>query len=206
MHDSFTLINPSCFFAVSFPLKKVKKGQLTAAHKLPGLEDLQLEPFPHDVYLGWSEEGLFFKVVFKKVSKSSFPNVDAADAFQLFIDTRDMKQVTHLHRFCHHFYFLPQAVEDKVAGEITRFRFPDDSHPLCSDDLLQTKLESKTLSGFIPTQALIGFAPDSMKKLGIAYRLTSYSYDPQQLPLPVTDIDLEKYPQLWASCELIEEV
>jgi hypothetical protein len=183
------------------------KGALDKKHRLPSTATLcSEEPFA-EVSMGWNEEGIAIQVeVDKAVDQSFYPAIERGDAVELFIDTRDLKSASFNTRFCHHFFFLPEAVDGKTAGEITRFR-TEDSHPLCpAADLRVTthaKRSSYTLNIFLPAHCLVGYDPDQFDRLGFTYRIHRVGGDPQHFSVSSSEYAIDQQPSLWSSVELV---
>lgn len=155
---------------------------------------------------GWSEEGLyFFAHIEGKFDQSMYPNVSEGDCLELFLDTRDRKDSGFNTKFCHHFYFLPEAIEGHRKGEITRFR-TEDAHPLCEPEevYLESSVGTKStkLKIFLPSAILVGWNPLEFKRLGFTYRLNRRSGEEEHFSVKTAEFAVEQEPSLWASCEL----
>lgn len=185
----------------SFPrIKDIRK------YALPDTTLLCNEEAFASVAMGWNEDGLeFLFQVDRPYLISYYPNISRGDAVEIFLDTRNIKTSGYNTRFCHHFFFLPEAVEDHQAGELTHFR-TEDAHEHCSPrDLLVKstfKKTSYTLHCFIPKQCLAGFDPAQFQQLGFAYRIHRSGGSPQHLSAISSDFQLEQQPSLWSYLEL----
>lgn len=174
-------------------------------YKLPLTDSLTKDrPFAN-IALGWSHEGLECCVkVDEPFIKASFPNLSSGDSVELFIDTRDIKTSGYNTRFCHHFYFLPESVDGRTAGEITRFR-TDDKHDLCEGNELRVKSSIKknsyVLNIFIPSSCLVGYDPDQYGRLGFTYRI-NHGGESMHLSVITSEYQLEQLPSLWSSLRL----
>jgi hypothetical protein len=158
------------------------------------------------VAMGWNPEGLAFMVSSSRPYKQSvYPEVSRGDCAELFIDTRDVKTSGYNTRFCHHFFFLPAAVDGVQAGEMTRFR-TEDTHPLCDPKELQldTLHSSKgyVLKIFIPSQCLTGYDPEQFDRLGFTYRISQAGGQKQHFSVVSDEYGLEQQPSLWSSVRL----
>lgn len=203
--DELSAILPIDCFAVSLELPYSEKGK---THVLPDLTPLSAEERFAEVSAGWNEEGLLFLIKVSKPFEEAFlPRFEQGDAFELFIDTRDMKNAGFLTKFCHQFVFLPQAIDEIQAQEITRFR-TEDKHELCnpSDLKVETQISRKSyaLKIFIPSQCLHGYDPTTFKKLGFTYVVHRFGNDPQHFSLSSKYMAIEQNPSLWASLRLEE--
>lgn len=203
-------LRPVSFFGLSSDCHRLKdrdKAPSFTSDALPVTGDLCGEYIFAKVAMGWHEEGLGFQIqVNQPFTKSFYPELYKGDSVELFIDTRDMKSAGFNTRFCHHFYFLPQPVENHLAGEITHFR-TEDSHPLCDPKLLecQTKFGAKsyTMRIFIPKECLHGYDPSQFDRLGFTYRINRMSGEPQHFSLVSQEFPIDQQPALWSSVRLV---
>lgn len=156
-----------------------------------------------DVAAFWNESGLYFNVyVNQPFQEACYPRFSEGDAVELFLDTRDLKTAGFATRFCHHFLFLPQAIQGVQVQELTRFR-TEDTHPLCdAADLQVSAVFLKTsyeLHIFIPAHCLHGYDPFSFERIGFTYRIHRFRGQPQHFSLISRHFTLEQHPRLWAS-------
>lgn len=150
-------------------------------------------------------------VVKGSFNEPQFPNFQAGDSVELFFDTRDVKTSGFNTKFCHHFYFLPEAIENEgeaiQAGEATRFR-TEDVHELCSPQLLEVKTtkggKEVKMDIFIPKECLHGYDPSLFERLGFTYRINRASGSHQFFTANGEDFTIEQQPSLWASIKLIK--
>jgi hypothetical protein len=201
---------PSEFFAITSPVFFTKAPPSSRAMRksflLPELSDLLGEEKFAEVALCWNEEGLYLEAfVDKPLEEVHFPAFEKGDALEVFIDTRDLKTAGFATRFCHHFLFLPQAVQGIQAQEMTHFR-TEDTHPLCDPSELKVEahLEKRkySLRIFIPAQCLHGFDPHTFQKLGFTYRLHRFGGAPQHFAVSSSHFPIEQSPRLWASLSM----
>ncbi len=183
--------------------------RLSDKHRLPDLSKLNgLRSFA-DLSIGWSEEGVRMRVVIEGAfNEPDFPNFQTADSIELFFDTRDVKTTGYNTRFCHHFYFLPEAVQHDgnriVAGEATRFR-TEDVHALCDGDKLEIKKGKKGIFEiFIPAECLHGYDPGQFNRMGFTYRINRINNTSQYFSANDEDFSIEQQPSLWASLKLVK--
>lgn len=211
-------INPLHFFHFGADCRYLKtfdkKGfpsldaKTSADYELPSTQLISGEKAKATVALGWHPEGLeaFIQVEADDELHPVYPELTRGDSVELFFDTRDVKTSGYNTRYCHHFFFLPEAVEGIVAGERTRFR-TDDAHPLC--DPADLKVVSKpTFSGyilqiFIPSQCLYGYDPEQFDRLGFNYRINKFGKNPEEFSSLTEDFQVEQQPSLWSSLKLI---
>jgi hypothetical protein len=201
---------PIDFFSVGCDLEYLKDPTrpLKKNHLLPDTSELLGEEAFASFFLGWNEEGIFAQAdIDAPFENCYFPQFRDGDSLELFIDTRDLKTAGFVTRFCHHFVFLPKAIEEIRSQEITHFRL-EDSHPLADSHLLKSEAEfhSKkyTLKVFIPSDCLHGYDPQTFNRLGFTYRINRVGNMPQHFSVSSNNFAIEKHPSLWASFKLIK--
>jgi hypothetical protein len=208
--EEFVPLTPIHFFQIGVDCHRVE-GRLTAKnwqkYGLPLTSELCGEWAFAEVALGWSVEGIdAFISVDQPVHRVAYPNVTQGDSVELFFDTRDVKTSGFNTRFCHHFFFLPEAVEGEQAGEISRFR-GEERHELCDPKELVVKASLKpsgyTLQIFIPRSCLYAYDPDQFDRLGFTYRINRASGPPQHFSIVSEDYAIEQQPSLWSSLRLL---
>jgi hypothetical protein len=212
--EDFVPLTPVNFFQIQADCHRVEKGfpksQGVRQRKylLPDVSSLCAEyPFA-EVSLGWNTEGVeAFVQVSQPFQKVSYPDVSRGDSVELFFDTRDVKTAVYNTRFCHHFFFLPEAVEGHIAGEITRFR-TEDTHELCDPQELKVKAAFKStgysLQIFIPAACLQGYEPEQFDRLGFTYRINRPNSSAQHFSVVSDDYQIDQQPSLWSSLRLVE--
>ncbi len=201
--------SPEYFFALDIDCQKWDKNSFGQSKKyeLPAVCSLWGEEEFARVFMSWGLEGLYFivQVVSDEVNVS-YPDVTKGDSIELFIDTLHLKSAKLTHRFCHHFYFLPERIEGKECGEITRFR-TEDTHPLCNADDLELQVSSLkkgyVAEIFIPEKCLFGYRPEDQPLIGFTYRINRAKATPQHFALS-SDVAIDQHPDLWASLRLIK--
>lgn len=205
---NFFQLSADCKFldtnVVSFP--QISKGKIKK-YVLPDTSALCGEDPFAQVAMGWSLEGIeIFVSIDQPMEQCYYPDVHRGDSVELFFDTRDVKTSGFNTRFCHHFFFLPEPLEGRQAGEITRFR-TEDTHELCDPNELKIKalLHSKEMAMqiFIPSHCLYGYDPDQFERLGFAYRINRYKGKPQHFSVTTDDYQIEQQPSLWSSLQLV---
>lgn len=211
--EEFVALAPITFFQIQLECHSIDAGfpKISAKNRqkylVPNLSEFCSEwPFA-EVSMGYNREGLeFFVAVEQPVHRVSYPNVTQGDSVELFIDTRDVKTSGFNTRFCHHFFFLPEAVEGHQAGEITRFR-GEETHELCDPNELLVKSSCKssgyTLQAFIPSSCLHGYDPEQFKRLGFTYRINRSAGPSQHFSVVSDAFTLEQQPSLWSSVKLV---
>lgn len=181
--------------------KKEKKPRF-----LPRVNGYLAEEGFGDVAVAWSPDGLFFTVkVGKGFESAYYPDVAKGDGLELFVDTRGIDSAAIVHKYCHHFVFLPKEKDGVSGAEITRFR-TDDKHELSSPDKLTLLSEftakSYTMNIHIPESCLFGYDPYEYRKIGLGYVIHRAGKEPQHFPLSGLCYKLESSPGLWAKFTL----
>jgi len=208
--EGMAAIAPLDFFSVQGELRQVKSApslrQMQKLYLLADTSELLGEEHFADVAMAWSEEGLFIAAfIDQPFEESKYPRYAEGDALELFFDTRDLKTAGFATRFCHHFLFLPQAVQGVQCQELTHFR-TEESHPLCDPQDLQvvTTFEKKgyQMEIFLPRHVLFGFDPLAFDRIGINYKVHRTGGQPQHFALSSEHFNLQQYPRLWASFNL----
>lgn len=212
--ENFVPITPINFFQISADCHRVETGfpKLSGSrlrkYQLPDMSQLCHEFSFAEIAMGWNQEGIEIQAsVSQPYRQARFPDVSRGDSLELFFDTRDVKTSGFNTRFCHHFYFLPEAVEGHMAGEITRFR-TEDTHELCDPAELKLKPQLKSdgyvLHIFIPSHCLFGYDPEQFDRLGFAYRVNRADGPPQHFCVVSDDYQIEQQPSLWSSIRLVK--
>ena len=210
--DHSFALNPVQFFALScdcFYLAKQERVPSWTTYSIPSTHSLTREETFAKLAIGWNEEGIGVQVqVNQPASESCYPQVEKGDSIELFFDTRNLKSAGFNTRFCHHFFFLPQAVEGVIKGEKTHFR-TEDNHPLCDPQALdcQTQLRRNQyqMKIFIPTQCLYGYDPKQFNCLGFTYRINRHEGEPQHFSVISQEYQIDQQPSLWGSLSLQRE-
>jgi len=205
---AFPSLSPSFFFQMRCDVFcNAGKDIARKKFKLPHYSWLLDEEAFADVYMGWNEEGISFVFeIHTPFDEARYPQFEDGDSVEIFLDTRDMKQATYAHRFCHHFLILPAEVQGVRALEITRLRL-DDKRPLCDPDdiVVDTEFAKKkyTLKVGLPASCLYGFDPAVCDHLGFTYRINRATGPAQHLAVSSRSCLIAHYPALWASMKLV---
>ncbi len=207
--ESFSL-SPVHFFALSCDCRSLKNLEETPSlgtHALPLTHSLTGEEAFAHVAMGWHEEGISVLVDSNHPAlESIYPSVEQGDSVELFFDTRDVKSSGFNTRFCHHFFFLAEAVEGVLKGEKTHFR-TEDRHPLCDPEQLSCKTSKRknqySMRIIIPRACLHGYDPKQFDRLGFTYRINRARKEAQHFSVVSQEYAFEQLPSLWASLKLI---
>ncbi len=202
--EELSPISPLQFFTCSYPAPRAEKlpekGLFEEPFLLPCMTDFLGERAFADVAISWHELGLELAVQVDSGLRED-------DAIELFIDTRDRKDLGSIGRFCHHFVFYP-ARESIVAEELTRLRAAEtrDLAPEGSLDLtIEEKRGSYTAHISISESALFGYDPNAFSRLGFTY-LIKNGEKLQNFSVSSKDYAIASHPSLWASLNLEEKL
>lgn len=211
------LVAPSFLFRFSAPcyyqqdLWSKDGANLTPRHALTSFAALNGGREFAQVRMGWSEQGLAFRLTVKGKSEPpvSYPaRLDASDAFGLWIDTRNTSGIHRASRFCHRFLFLPDGGDrkgDEAYGFMLRINRAKDDPKTYSSAMFPAKCSIKktgyVLDGFVPSDALSGFDPVEYPRLGFFYAVAdrelgwnTWSHGPE--------FPFAEDPSLWGTLEL----
>lgn len=209
--ENFLPLSPANFFEIKLTFKSLNgekwKEEITKKkYLLPESGWLLGEKDSPPLHFAWSSEGLYgYLEVEGRFEDPSFPEIQSGDSLEIFVDTRDRKNSGANTKFCHHFYFFPQAIEGHIKGERTHFR-TEDAHPLCDAEDLYLEAHGSARSGklkfHIPATCLTGWNPLEFNRIGFSYRLNRRWYETRHFSAKTAEFNVEQDPALWASCTL----
>jgi hypothetical protein len=178
---------------------------------LPDLGGLEGRTSWAEVRLAWNTGGLGIAVQAQGLSDSQLAP-DRPEGFadvQLWVDTRDTRDISRASRFCHRFSAslrlrMPgRKLEVEVVPRPIARAVAD--APLCQPGLIASRAELAragwSLEVFLPAQALNGFDPETNRRLGFAYQVSDHARDAQFLGVG-RDFPIGENPSLWATLEL----
>ena len=218
---STPLLPQAFWFRVSLPCPKVDaipraKGRLLdlpGSCALPDLGELDGRPSWARALVGYNAAGLGVAI---EVSDKAGPispepeRMSGVDGVQVWIDTRDTRNVHRATRFCHRFVasLVPGAgrsLEVQVAQKPIARAVAD--APGANAGQVQARAE-RTLSGwrlelFFPAEALHGFDPETNRRLGFYYQVTDPDRGDQFLGVG-REFPVGEDPSLWATLSLVE--
>jgi len=167
------------------------------------------------VRVAWNANGLGVAV---EVSGKAGPIVydpdrpHASDGVQLWVDTRDTRNVHRATRFCHSFSVLliPNSTGKSLRVQLAQkpiHRAGADA-PLCRPDAIAARAEVVRkgwwLELFLPAEVLHGFDPDTNRRLGFNYQVTDGERDDQFLTIG-REFPIGEDPSLWSTLELRDD-
>lgn len=215
-----TVVPTPFLFRYSIPVSKVKAAPkksgkkllgLTAAHKLPNLREVEAIEPPFSIKAGWNEKGLGVSITVKgkkHPATGKKTETTEADGFQIWVDTRDTKNIHRASRFCHHFCVLPFAdgkPGDKPYAEQRQIARAREESKLAKPKSIVAK-SAATRTGYelevwLPAEVLVGFDPDANPKLGFYFLLR----DSELGDWPMTvgkEFPFSQDPSLWVTLDL----
>ena len=201
---------PLAFYRVEAPIQKVKNFSTTipmrSEYLLGTPSNLIDEEAFAEIGLVYHDDGLILFVnIDESFSDCFFPDYTKGDAFEFFIDTRNLKSAAQIHQFCHHFVVLPKDRDGIQIAEVTRMR-AEDAHPLANPEeaTVETTFHktSYSLKILLPSTMLHGYDPDQQQTLGFAYTVHRHKGEPQNFPQPGYIAKAARYPASWASLVL----
>jgi hypothetical protein len=164
-----------------------------------------------EVRVGWNPRGLGVVV---QAESPGDPRraADQPEGFadvQVWVDTRDTRDVSRATRFCHRFAaaIRSREPEPKLAVEVVQkpiARAIADP-PMARSGSIESRAElTRTgwvLEVFLPAQVLNGFDPEINRRLGFAYQVSDHLREDQFLGVG-RDFPIGENPGLWSTIEL----
>jgi hypothetical protein len=164
------------------------------------------------VRAAWNLQGLGIAILAQTPPGLAAQNADRPEGFadvNLWIDTRDTRDVSRATRFCHRFSVRLTLTRDRKNLDVAINQRPIAravaDAPICSPNLLRTHAElNRTgwlLEVFMPSGALHGFDPETNRRLGFAYQISDHEREDQFMGVG-RDFPIGENPSLWATLEL----
>jgi hypothetical protein len=184
----------------NFSKLKNKKYKLQNFSKYLNQEDIV------DSYIAFNKNGLYFHFdVDHPFTKSTYPEIKTGDSIELFIDTRNLKTKGYITKFCHHFVFFIEEIQNFKAKEITKFS-ANDMHKICDANLLKSsvtlKKNSYSIDITLPKECLYGFDIDNFSKIGFCYRVNRYLKNSLNFNVSNSEHNIERSFHLFPSLNL----
>lgn len=215
--QSFDL-TPRAFFSWSFacpyratpPRIDGNLGDWDAGQRLPELMSVDGRQAFADLYMAWNEAGLYFAVEVQRKNRFRIDPKHWArgDCLELWLDTRDLKDVHRAHRYCHRFYILPGGTGPdgkRPIGRQTTIDRAREQAPPCPEETIELGLRrlkaSYRLEVKLPATGLNGFQPGEFDRLGFTYLLHDSQHGTQSWSAG-TELPVEHDPSTWGSVEL----
>jgi hypothetical protein len=215
------LLPQAFWFRLAVPCRRVDGLPLPAAKgrlldlpdscALPRTAALDGKPSWADVRVAWNPSGLAIAVeaAGSNGARAAAVRPAGADGLQLWVDTRDTRDVSRATRFCHRFVAKlvglggrgPLGVE--VAQRSIARALAD--APTCRPEVIPARAERLRngwrLELFLPAEVLNGFDPETNRRLGFAYQVSDPDREDQFLGVG-REFPVGENPSLWATLEL----
>ena len=215
-----TLLAPTFLFQFAAPCRslpeKASKELVTLGDKyrLPSFAELDGKKGFADVRVGWNNAGIAISLKVKGKKQAPWcrdTKIEESDGGQLWIDTRDTKNVHRASRFCHRFAVLPtgsgrnldQATISLLA--INRAReSPREIHERALVARASRFQDGYELDAFFPAEALTGYDPAEHPKIGFTYAVFDRELGTQTYAIG-TEFPIADDPSLWSTLELVKD-
>ena len=163
------------------------------------------------LYMAWNDEGLYLGLHVKRKTRYRIDprNPTRGDCLELWLDTRDVKDVHRATRYCHRFYFLPGGSGRDGKGPIGRqsaIEGAREQAPPCPEESILTGLRrlkrSYQMEIGLPAAGLNGYQPREFARLGFTYLLHDSEHGVQSWSAG-RDVPVTEDPGTWGSVELV---
>lgn len=215
-----SLLAPSFLFRFSAPCRYAANMSATAAsplsdrYRLPCLAELDgRRPFA-DFRLAWNAAGL--TALLRVEGKKQAPwcrdtKIEDSDGMQIWIDTRDTKNVHRASRFCHRFAVLPmgsgRSLDQPTFSLLAINRARESPREINERQLVARSKrfqDGYELEAFIPADVLTGFDPAEHPKMGFTYAVFDRELGTQTFTVG-TEFPFAEDPSLWGTLELVKD-
>lgn len=190
---------------------KTRLLDLDASCALPETSTLDGKDGWADVRVAWNPAGLAVQV---DADSPLAPGAlaerpEGMDGLQVWVDTRDTRDVSRATRFCHRFTARlteggTRSSLGVVVAQKTIARAVADA-PHCRADIPLARAERLRggwrIELFLPAEALHGFDPETNRRLGFAYQVTTPDREDQFLGVG-REFPVGENPSLWSTLEL----
>ncbi len=215
--SSEPLLAPTFLFRFSVPClyrRSIWTGsgaRLEPRFQLPSFGELENRPLFAEVRAAWNRQGLSFWVRVQKKKKTVWcreTRVEESDGLNIWINTRDTKNIHRATRYCHRFVFLPFGGGRKASLPVARW-VPVGRAQEISTAVAPTKLkvlsearsDGYLLESHIPAEALTGFDVDEHPNLGFTYAVVDRELGWQTFGIG-PEFPFQDDPSLWGTLEL----
>jgi hypothetical protein len=189
----------------------VRLLELPETCAVPDFDGLEGKSSWAQVRTGWNAGGLGIAVVANALSDQQLVR-DRPEGFavvNLWIDTRDTRNVSRATKFCHRFTARVSVAESRRQLNVDVTQRPIAralaDAPICRPQIIETRAELDRsgwmIEIFLPTSALHGFDPDTNRRLGFAYQIADHVHDDQFMGVG-REFPLGENPSLWGTLEL----
>jgi len=185
-----------CVRVEAIPRATGRPLDLPASCRLPEFARLEGQAPWADVRAAWNPKGLGV--------------ADAVNGLELWVDTRDTRDVHRATRFCHHFAaYLPPSSKGPIAEPVVAqqpIARALANAPSAAPKAIRAWAERLRAGGwrleiFLSADALHGFDPDTNRRLGLYYQVIDAGLGDQFLGVG-REFPVGEDPSLWATLEL----
>ena len=211
------ILSPTFVFRFAIPVLetditwKPAGIELDGEYSLPSFQELDGERQFADFRCGWSTKGLFFDILVSGKIQQPWcreTRLEDSDNVQIWIDTRDTKNIHRASRFCHRFLLMPGGAgptHDVALSTMLKInRAREESRTLNAERVpVASRLieNGYRLSAFIPATVLSGYDPGEQPRLGFTYSLSDRELGWQCFSVG-SDFPFAEDPSLWGTLEL----
>ncbi len=196
---------------IGMPKKTKKLLNLTKSCELPSLKAIDGSASYGTLSLGWNKNGLGISLSVKGKKHPVIGKPDQpleSDGLQIWIDTRNTRNIHRASRFCHHFCLLPAATgkdHDMPYGlELPISRAREESE-ISKPEQIQLSSSLKNdgyeLEAWLPEEILTGYDPDANPHLGFYFFIHDNELGDQFLTVG-EDFPYANDPSLWSTITL----
>ncbi len=166
-----------------------------------------------EVRLAWNPRGLGVSVSAEGLADGQLiaDRVEGFADVQIWVDTRDTRDVSRATRFCHRF---AASIRLKGPGKKLEVQLTQKPIARAVADPPMTRagdVEARadlarggwSLEVFLPASVLNGFDPETNRRLGFAYQVSDHIRDDQFLTVG-RDFPIGENPSLWTTVELVD--
>ena len=216
---------PTAFLArFSFPVGRedgMPKGKtaksllgLKEKHRLPSLAELQAAESFAEVSFAWNADGIGIAAEVERPGDAGDFAVDVkrpteGDRLQVWLDTRDTRNIHRASRFCHQFCIVPAGGGAKETEPIV-YALPimraREERELPEPSAFRAKrTDTKTgyrLEAWLPKETLVGYEPENSPRIGYCHAIADG--ERRQFLQLDESFPFHYDPSLWTTLELIE--
>jgi hypothetical protein len=215
-----SLLSPTFLFRFATPCLHVpefdwvNRTELDERYRLPCFAELEGKRSYADLRMGWHEKGVlvFVRVAGKQQSVwCRDSRIEDSDGLQIWLDTRDTKNVHRAGRFCHRFAIMPKGAGrnlDQPLVTLLAINRAKESPREIPERALQAK--SRTFKdgyevlAWIPAEALTGYDANEHTKVGFTYAVVDRELGLQTFSVG-TEFPFTEDPSLWGTLELVRK-
>jgi hypothetical protein len=167
----------------------------------------------HEVRVAWNAHGLGISVEVHGKRRAVAAHVgspEVGDGIDLWIDTRDTRDVHRATRFCHHFQL---RLAPRAGGELgvrienvaihRAMGSPGSAVSARHHARAWPKVGGWLLEWFLPAEGLSGYDPEINRRLGICYEVRDAERGSAFLTVG-REFPIAEDPSLWSTLELVE--